>query len=127
MIVLDENYTDDQRRLLKSWRIPIRQIGYEVGRKGMQDDEILPLLQSLPHPTFFTQDRHFYDSRLCHPRYGLALLAVDELDVALFTRRFLRHPSFRTYAQRRGHVVRVTRAAITGWHYESADVFLVPW
>ena len=28
--------------LLKSWRIPIRQIGYEVGRKGIKDAEIIP-------------------------------------------------------------------------------------
>jgi hypothetical protein len=35
--VLDENIIDNQRRLLNSWRIPVRQVGYEVGRKGMKD------------------------------------------------------------------------------------------
>ena len=42
MIVLDENVIDSQRRLLSSWRIPVRQIGYETGRKGMKDSEIIP-------------------------------------------------------------------------------------
>ncbi len=37
--LLDENIIDNQRRLLNSWRIPVRQIGYEVGRKGMKDQE----------------------------------------------------------------------------------------
>jgi len=27
---------------LRSWWIPIRQIGYEVGRKGIKDAEIIP-------------------------------------------------------------------------------------
>ncbi len=42
MIVLDENILEDQRQLLLKWNVPIRQIGYEVGRKGMKDDEIIP-------------------------------------------------------------------------------------
>ena len=44
MIVIDENFPESQRQLLRGWRIPIRQIGYEVGRKGMKDDEIIALL-----------------------------------------------------------------------------------
>lgn len=40
MIILDENFPESQRQLLRGWRVPLRQIGYEVGRKGMQDDEI---------------------------------------------------------------------------------------
>lgn len=39
MIILDENILEDQRRLLMSWRVPFRQIGHEVGRKGMKDSE----------------------------------------------------------------------------------------
>ncbi len=38
MIILDENFPESQRQLLRGWRVPpIRQIGYEVGRSGMQD------------------------------------------------------------------------------------------
>lgn len=42
MIILDENFPESQRQLLRGWRVPLRQIGYEVGRKGMQDEKILP-------------------------------------------------------------------------------------
>ena len=31
MNILDENIIDNQRRQLKSWRIFVRQIGYEIG------------------------------------------------------------------------------------------------
>lgn len=53
MIILDENFPESQRLLLKGWRIRIRQIGYEVGRKGLKDPEIIPLLLQLNRPTFF--------------------------------------------------------------------------
>ena len=44
MIILDEYFPESQRQLLLSRRINIRQIGIEVGRKGLQDDEIILLL-----------------------------------------------------------------------------------
>ena len=47
MTILDENIPEDQRQLLRSWRVPARQIGFEVGRPGMKDDEIIPLLHRL--------------------------------------------------------------------------------
>jgi len=53
MNILDENILESQRQLLIRWRIPFRQIGYEIGQKGMDDEEILPLLLTLRQPTFF--------------------------------------------------------------------------
>lgn len=50
MNILDENILQDQRELLLNWQIPFRQIGYEVGRKGMKDDEIIPFLLTFPSP-----------------------------------------------------------------------------
>jgi hypothetical protein len=44
--VLDENIIDNQRRQLMSWRMRIHQIGFEVGRKGMKDREIIPESQA---------------------------------------------------------------------------------
>jgi hypothetical protein len=41
--ILDEQVLESQRQLLRSWRIPIRQIGHDIGRKGMKDQEIIPL------------------------------------------------------------------------------------
>ncbi len=60
MNILDENIPKNQRQLLESWRIRIRQIGFNVGRSGTQDAEIISFLQQLRRPTFFTRDEDFY-------------------------------------------------------------------
>ena len=44
MNVLDENILKNQRQLLRGWRIRVRQIGDDIGRKGLQDEEIIRLL-----------------------------------------------------------------------------------
>ena len=115
MIVLDQNYPKDQREILRSWRIPIRQIGFEIGRAGMKDDELVPFLIQLSLPAFFTLDRGWYERRLLHPRYGLILLEVRDSEVASFTRRVLKHPGFSTRARRLAKVVRASHDGLTGW------------
>jgi len=102
MIVLDENILEDQRQLLIKWNVPIRQIGYEVGRKGMKDDRIIPFLLGLRQPTFFTLDADFYRRGLCHSQYSLVYLAARPDDAAAFVRRLLRHPECDTQAKRMG-------------------------
>ena len=57
MIILDENILDDQRLLLEASRVTTRQIGVDVGRKGMKDDEIAVLLRQQRYATFFTRDK----------------------------------------------------------------------
>jgi hypothetical protein len=54
MNLLDENVREDQRSLLRTWGLPIQQIGSDVGRKGMKDEEIIPLLHTLRDVTFFS-------------------------------------------------------------------------
>lgn len=71
MIVLDENIPEDQRLLLRSWRIRAYQVGRDVGRAGIKDEQIIPLLLKLRRPTFFTRDLGFFDVKLCHARYGM--------------------------------------------------------
>jgi len=115
MNVLDENIPDSQRQLLRSWRIPVRQIGHEVGRQGMKDEEIIPFLHELPSVTFFTRDLGFYRRRLCHADYCLVCLAVSQYEAASFIRRFLRHSAFNTQAKRTGKVIRVTHTGIRVW------------
>ena len=100
MNVLDENITPIQRQRLREWHIAIRHIGYDMGRKGMDDEEIIPFLLTLPHPTFFTEDWDYYKRRLCHAKYCLVHVNVRRDEIALFARRFLRHPEFGTYTQR---------------------------
>ena len=115
MNILDENIIKSQRQLLKSWRIRIRQIGYEVGRMGIKDDEIIPLLLELRRATFFTRDLGFYQRSLCHKRYCLVCMAVEKHEAAVFIRRLLRHGEFDTQAKRIGTVIRVSRKGLFVW------------
>ncbi|MDE3077398.1 MAG: hypothetical protein KGJ86_18425 [Chloroflexota bacterium] len=82
MNVLDESFLQDQRRLLAGWRIRVRQVGVELGRSGMKDDEIIPLLHQLRRPTFFSRDRDFYKPALRHPGYCLIWLEVIPSETA---------------------------------------------
>lgn len=102
MNILDENILNDQRQLLRSWGIPVRQIGYDVGRQGMQDDEIIPLLHQLRRPTCFTRDADFYDRQLCHARYCLVFLDIKKYEAATFVHRILRHHKCNTRSKRMG-------------------------
>jgi hypothetical protein len=113
MIVLDENIPEDQRLLLRSWRVRVFQVGRDVGRAGFKDEQqIIPLLLKLRRPTFFTRDLGFFDAKLCHARYGVVCLAVEPDDAAIFVRRVLRHRSFDTQAKRLGHLMRVSQIGI---------------
>jgi hypothetical protein len=114
--LLDENIIDNQRRQLNSWRIPVRQLGYEIGRKGMKDREIIPFLHQLNQPTFFTRDDDFYQPKLCHAGYCLVYLDVRKEEVATFVRRVLRHRSFKTKAKRMGKVIRASHVGLSVWH-----------
>ncbi len=51
---VDEQIVESQRQLLKSWGIPAKHIGHDIGRKGMKDYEIIPFLHRLRRVTFFT-------------------------------------------------------------------------
>jgi hypothetical protein len=64
VIVLDENIVDGQRLLLEGWNVTARQVGLDVGRKGLKDEEIVVLLRRLRQPTFFTRDLGFYTPEL---------------------------------------------------------------
>src|SRR3990172_3026510 len=83
--------------------------------KGIQDDEIIPFLQQLRRPTFFTRDLGFYEPSLCHRRYCLVCMAIGKYEVASFVRRFFRHLEFNTEAKRMGAVLRISRAGLAIW------------
>lgn len=127
MNVLDENVPRPQWYALKAKQISMRQIGYEVGRSGMQDEEILPLLLSLRRPTFFTLDKDFYRPRLRHGKYGLVWLDVLQLEVAVFIPRFLRHPEFNTEAKRMGVVVHISHAGLWLWRLHGQEETRIDW
>ncbi len=127
MIVLDENILESQRQLLRSWRVRVYQIGYDLSRKGITDEEIIPFLLEQRYPTFFTRDLGFYERRLCHSQYCLVCLAVGQYEVATFVRRVLRHPEFRTQAKRRGAVIRVSSAGLQVWHLHAEQETFLAW
>ena len=115
MNVLDENILESQRQLLVDGRIPIRQIGHDLGRKGLKDKEIITFLLQLRRVTFFTLDSDFYKHPLCHAKYGLVHLDVRKHEVAVFVRRLLKHPEFDTVAKRMRKVARVSSAGLAVW------------
>lgn len=127
MNILDENIPIVQRSLLKSWRIPIRHIGYDIGRKGMKDEAIIPFLQTLGHPTFFTLDWDFFKPGLCNPRYCLVHLDVKRNEAATFIRRLLRHPQFNTRANRMGAVIRASHTGLVVWHRHAEQETYYDW
>jgi len=128
MNILDENIIESQRQLLRSWRIRVKQIGHDVGHKGIKDrEQIIPLLQALRRPVLFTRDLGFFDRRLCHAKYGIVCLAVGAQDVATFIRRFLRHPAFDTIAVRMGKVVQVSETVARMWALGQPDAIRIDW
>ena len=121
MNILDENIPKHQRQLLEGWRIRVRQIGFNIGRRGMQDEEIIPFLHQLRRSTFFTRDEDFYERELCHARYGLVYLAVEKYEAAAFVRRLLNHSEFGTQTQRTGAVIRVSSAGLSYWRLHASQ------
>jgi hypothetical protein len=125
--ILDENIIKDQRQLLRSWRIRVRHLGHDIGRKGIQDEEIIPFLLQLPRPTFFTRDLGFYERTLCHRRYCLVCMAVEKYEAAFFVRRFLHQPEFDTQAKRMGTVVRVSHIGLSAWRLHAVEEASFNW
>ena len=116
MIVLDENIIDSQRQLLLRRNLHVRQIGFEVGRKGMDDrEQVVPLLHALRRATLFTRDLGLYQRTLCHPRYCIVALAVEKTKAAELILRTLRHDQFNTQRKRLGKVLRAGPTGIRYW------------
>ena len=121
MNVLDENIPESQKALLRSRRVAVRQIGQDLGRKGMKDQEIIPLFHQLDRPTFFTLDGDFYNRRLCHEGYCLVYLDIEEEMVAEYVRRLLRHRELNTKATRMGRVIRVLPTGLAFWRMRQVE------
>ena len=118
---------ESQRTQLRRWRIPVCKVGRDVGRKGMQDPEIVPLLRTFHRPTFVSWDRDFFDRTLCSDRFCLVHMDVRPLQIADYVRRLLRHHEFKTWSQRRGRVIRVAPSGISVWQARSPRMTRIPW
>ena len=127
MLVLDENLPADQQQLLRKWRIPFRFVGVDVAASGAEDENLIPVLHRLPHPTFFTLDRHFFRRDRRHANYCLVWLDVRRREAAESIRRFLRHPAFDTQAKRMGIVARVHPGGMVYWQAQKRSLRSVSW
>lgn len=127
MNLLDENFPEDQRVVLRGWGITFRQIGVELGHRGVKDDSIIPLLHRQRDVTFFTQDEDFYLSQFCHGAYCLVWLDASADDLARYLRRFLLHPRFDTAAERMGIVARAHHGGVHFWQRKRAAQLFVSW
>ncbi len=127
MIVLDENFPESQRQILRGWGFRIHQVGYEVGRKGLKDSEIIPLLLQLHFPTFFSLDVDFYKPKLCHSRFCLVYMDVDQYEAASFIRRFLKHSEYKTKNKRKGRVLRISHIGISEWRLHAEKEEFIHW
>ena len=127
MNILDENISKSQRQLLEGWRISIKQIGINTGRSGMKDNEIIPFLQGLRRPTFFTRDDGFFKPQLCHVRYGLIYLDVEKSETSIFIRHLLKHSELNTQVKRMGNVIRVSHAGLACWRLHVRDELHLKW
>lgn len=127
MIVLDENILEGQRLLLEASKVAVRQIGLDIGRKGLNDEEIVVLLRGLRQPTFFSRDLGFYTPALRDRRYAIVVAAVGQYEVAAFVRRFLRHTMFDTKAKRAGKILRLSPTGIAFWQTRHQQETMVSW
>lgn len=120
MNILDENFPEDQRALLIGYRLPVQQIGREIGIAGTTDENLLTLFHSLRRVTFFTQDQDFFRRTRCHPKYCLVWLDLHKDVLAFRVRQFLRHPRFRTWNLREGTVVRMHSIGFDVWRFRKS-------
>jgi hypothetical protein len=93
----------------------------------MQDEEIIPLLRTLRHPTFVTRDADFFDRSLCADHYCLVYFRIHPLEIATHVRRLLHHPAFRTWSQRQGRVLRITTSGIWSWEIHQPRIARHRW
>ena len=129
MLVIDENISEIEVWRLREWGVAVRQIGIEVARLSISDENILPVLHRLNRPTFCTRDRDFWKPGLRHAGYCLVFLDImeHEGEIAAAIRRFLRHPAFRTHAQRMGKVVRLHHDGMHYWALGDAVPHSAAW
>jgi hypothetical protein len=125
--ILDENVTEGQQEELRASGIRTRHIGRDLGRAGMTDQQIIPLLHHLTRPSLFTCDSDFYHRRLRHANYCLVRIDAPKPLVAKLIQHFLRHPSFARWSQRKGCVIHVSRAGIRFWRLHAESEETVPW
>jgi hypothetical protein len=98
-----------------------------MGRKGMQDPEIITVLHQASQVTFFTRGFDFFSKSLCHKNYCIVCLAVGVHEAASFIRRFLKQPLFNVKNNRLGKVIRVSHSELRVFALNSPDFETLQW
>lgn len=97
----------------------------------IKDDNIPTLLGQQRQPTFVTIDEHdFWQKIAIDPRYCVVCFAFSDSQakaIPPLLRRLLRHPAFRTKAQRMGHMIRVTSTAVSYYTWNDRRVRTIDW
>jgi hypothetical protein len=119
LIVLDENILEGRRLLLEASRLSPRQIGVDVGRKGMKDDEIRRVSAPAAKHHIFHARRWFLSASVAPSALLRGLMNVGQNEIAMFVRRLLRHTHFDAQAKRMGGVIRVSHAGLALWRLRS--------
>jgi hypothetical protein len=129
MLIIDENISEHEVWRLREWGITVRRIGAEIAAPSIADENIIPILHHLKHPTFFSRDQDFWKVRLAHPNYCLVFLDIPEHEgeIALAIRRFLRHSDFNSHAKRMGKVVRLHLNRIHYWQLSKQFLSGIEW
>ncbi len=127
MIVLDENFPESQRQILRGWRLHPRQIGYDIEHKGLKDNEIILYLQQLHKPTFFTLDADFYNRQFIHQKYCIVFIDAKQYEAAFFTRRLMRCKVFNSQTKRNGKIICVNHVGIYAWNLHGEKEIYINW
>ena len=127
MFVLDENFPESQRALLRKRRFSFRSVGADIAASGASDENLIPVLLTLKQPTFFTFDSDFFRRRLGHPRYALVYLDCFPGDGARLVEAFLKLPQFATRSMRMGVVARVRTSGVSYWKWRSTSLLSLSW
>jgi hypothetical protein len=93
----------------------------------MSDEEILARLKQERNLTFFTRDAGLYRPLHCHPSFCLAVVHAPADSLAAFVLKLLRHPRFKTHAQRMGKVLRVQHSGIVYWERNASREIYADW
>ncbi len=93
----------------------------------MSDEEILSVLQQKGRITLFTRDAGFYARSRCHERCCIVWMQVSRMECAEYAMRLLKHARFRTFADRRGKVIRVQPTGLNWWERNSTQERSLGW
>lgn len=124
--VLDELFDESIHEQLKARRIAVDRIGAGFGKTGWLDEHILQALHG-SEKTFHTRDHGFYRRSAAHSSYCIVYYEAPIAEMAVYIRRFLRHPQFNTHAKRLGKVIKVTSQRIEFWQQGRSAKSVMRW